>query len=146
MLHWLIVFGYVLLMFLSAGREESSAQFTAQLLKKWWPNLDPTELRQWVVFFRKGGHVLAYAILTLIAYFAAIRTKAVRKLALPLALALSLLVAILDERYQRRLPHRSGSWVDVLIDGIGMGVMGLGIWLATRKKINLEVSENVENE
>jgi len=66
--------------------------------------------------------------------------------ALPFALIFALAVAVLDEEYQRRLPYRSGTWSDVLIDGIGIGIVGLGIYLEVRKKKRFEVSEDVENE
>ncbi|NLJ79405.1 MAG: VanZ family protein [Firmicutes bacterium] len=146
MLHWLAVFAYVFLMFLSAGREESSARFTRHFLQKFWPGLSPAGLRLWVFWIRKAGHVLAYAFLTLITYFAARKTRMPESRALPFALIFALAVAVLDEEYQRRLPYRSGTWSDVLIDGIGIGIVGLGIYLEVRKKKRFEVSEDVENE
>jgi VanZ family protein len=69
-----------------------------------------------------------------------------RPIALPLAVVFAFLVAILDEGYQNRLLYRTGSVEDVLIDGLGIAVAALGLWIATRwSKQNKEVAEDVEN-
>lgn len=146
MVSWLIVLSYVLALFFCAGREESSAGFTAYLLSKLWPRLSPVQLAQGVVAVRKTGHVLAYALLTVIVYGAARQTRKLRPGALFFAVGLALTVAVLDERYQMGLPHRSGSWRDVLLDGIGIGMAWLGIWLGTKKRKGREVGNGVENE
>lgn len=148
LIQWAVVVFYLTAMFFYASHESSSASQTNKLLAKWFPWLSNGEIREYVVILRKTGHVLAYGVLTGIVYAAARKTKWLRNFALPFAMAFSLVVAIIDESYQRRLAYRTGSWWDVAIDGIGIGLVGLGIWLWSRmkQKTNREVLENVEDE
>ena len=148
LIQWVVVVLYIGAMFLYAGQEASSAGYTNQLLAKWFPWLSHSEIREYVVLVRKMGHVLAYGCLTLIVYSAARKTKRLQRLALPFAVIFSLLVAIMDESYQRRLVYRTGSWSDVLIDGMGIAIVVLILMLRSRMKRrrNEEVSEDVENE
>lgn len=138
---------YVFFVFFFTKQEESSARFTTELLAKWLPGLTSVQLAQWVYFIRKTGHILAYGVLTLLAHYAARRTKGTKNYALPLAVIFALLVAVLDERYQMRLPHRTGTSYDVYIDGIGIGIAAVGIWLSVRKKKkDMEVRKDVEDQ
>ncbi|HKM43044.1 MAG TPA: VanZ family protein [Limnochordia bacterium] len=137
---------YVLVMFLFASQEASSASYTNSFLARWLPHLSAAELRQLTLIARKAVHVLAYGVLTLIVYYAGRKTRKMRPIALPLAVVFAFLVAILDEGYQNRLLYRTGSVEDVLIDGLGIAVAALGLWIATRwSKQNKEVAEDVEN-
>ena len=133
-------------MFLFASQEASSASYTNSFLARWLPHLSAAELRQLTLIARKAVHVLAYGVLTLIVYYAGRKTRKMRPIALPLAVVFAFLVAILDEGYQNRLLYRTGSVEDVLIDGLGIAVAALGLWIATRwSKKNKEVAEDVEN-
>lgn len=133
-------------MFLFASQEASSASYTNSFLARWLPHLSAAELRQLTLIARKAVHVLAYGVLTLIVYYAGRKTRKMRPIALPLAVVFAFLVAILDEGYQNRLLYRTGSVEDVLIDGLGIAVAALGLWIATRwSKQNKEVAEDVEN-
>lgn len=146
MIQWAIVVVYVLAMFLFAGQESSSASYMGTLLARWLPHLSASELKQLVLWGRKIGHVLAYGVLTLIVYSAARKTQRLKRGALPVAMLLALIVAMADEGYQSRLDYRSGTFDDVLLDGLAIGVTALGLYL--KSKItgqHKEVAEDVEN-
>lgn len=146
MIQWAIVAVYVIAMFLFAGQEVSSASYTNKLLARWLPHLSNAEIKQLVVLARKAGHVLAYGVLTLIVYYAARRTKKLRRGALPFATLFAVAVALMDERYQSRLHYRTGSLNDVLIDALGIGIIALVLWLRQIvEKRHKEVAENVED-
>jgi VanZ family protein len=146
LIQWAIVGVYVLAMFLFAGQDASSAGYTSSLLARWLPHLSAAELRQLVFLARKAVHVVAYAVLTLIVYLAARRTKGLRRVALPFAGGFAFIVAMADEKYQSRLLHRTGTVNDVLIDALGIGVTVLGLWVMIRiKRQNKEVVEDVED-
>jgi VanZ family protein len=133
-------------MFLFASQEASSASYTNSFLARWLPHLSAAELRQLTLVGRKMVHVAAYGFLTLIVYYAGRKTRRMRPIALRLAVVFAFLVAILDEGYQSRLLYRTGSVEDVLIDGAGIAVAALGLWIATRwSKQSKEVAEDVEN-
>ncbi|HHT89449.1 MAG: VanZ family protein [Bacillota bacterium] len=148
LIQWAIVAVYVIAMFLFAGQEASSAGFSSTLLQRLWPHLTRSELRHWVLVLRKAGHFLAYAVLTLLVYYAARRTKKLQRAALPIAAAFAFLVAIADENYQSRLHYRTGTWQDVLIDGLGIALTVLGVFVCARirKKRKEVAKEDVENE
>ena len=121
-------------MFIFAGQEASSAGFTSTLLTRWLPHLSRAEIRQWVLTVRKAGHFFAYVLLTVLVYCAARKTRKLRRGALPFAVVFAFVVAMADENYQSRLPYRTGTWQDVLIDGMGIGLAVVGIWLSARMR------------
>ncbi len=147
MIQWAIVGLYVMTMFLFASQEASSANYTGTFLARLLPHLSGAELRQLVLVARKVGHVVAYGFLTLIVYYAARKTKGLRRGALPFAVVFALTVAMADEAYQNRLTHRTGAFGDVLIDGLGMTLTALGLWIHTRlRKKHKEVMDDAEDE
>jgi len=73
----------------------------------------------WDQLAKKGGHMLAYALLTLLWLRPLERQLPARRAAL-LACGISLLYAISDEYHQTFVPGRDGNGVDVMIDGVGM--------------------------
>lgn len=148
LLRWAIVVLYVAAMFVFAGNEISGATFTGRFLASWLPGASSAQIKRYVLIVRKLGHFSAYAILTLLVYWAAARTKKLRRATLPAAALLAFLVALADEGYQRFLVHRTGAWPDVLIDGAGIFVMAIGIMLQKRskEKTSLEVMEDVKDE
>lgn len=148
MLDWAVVGIYILAVFLFNRHDVSGAGYTAQLLARWFPQLSAAELRQYVWFLRKVGHVLAYGVLTYLVHRAALKTKGLRGRALLAAVLLALLVAGADESYQRRLQHRSGAWGDVAVDALGIAAAGSLLWLRARvrSKHKEVVEENAENE
>lgn len=73
----------------------------------------------WDVLVKKGGHLLAYAILAVLAKYAGLSNR--------VALVLALSYAISDELHQRLIPGRNGRPLDVMIDFVG-AVMGLAMY------------------
>lgn len=148
LIQWAFVLFYVGAIFLYAGQEASSAGATNKWMAKLLPWLNNAELRNYVLVYRKTVHVLAYGVLTFLVYLAARRTKFLRSKALPFAVLFSLFVAIADESYQRRLAYRTGSWHDVLIDIVGIGVVVLGILARNRfkRKVDADVEETLIDE
>lgn len=148
MIQWAVVAVYVLAMFLFAGQEASSASNTKIFLTRWLPHLSSSEIGQLVLVARKAGHLLAYGLLTLIVYFAARKTKKLHGAALLFAMAFAFVVALLDEGFQSRLQYRTGTINDVFLDGLGICLTGLGLWINARiKKRNKEVArEDGDNE
>ena len=136
MVHWLLVIAYAVSMFVFAGQQESSAAATAQFLARWLPHLKKAEIQQFVFWTRKVGHAAAYAVFTLLAFNALRVTSGLKRRALPLAVLSAFIVAVADETYQMRLSHRTGTWSDVLIDGIGIGLAAgcLHYWMIGRDK------------
>lgn len=148
LIQWAVVGLYVLIMFIFAGQEASSASHTGQFLSRWLPHLSAAEIREYVFMARKAVHVGAYGLLTLLAYWAARRTKKLKRVALPFSIVFAFIVAAGDEGYQSFLHHRTGTIEDVLIDGIGIGVVAAALFFIGRRdnKRNKEVAENVEDE
>jgi VanZ family protein len=103
---------------LSAANDSFSAGET----RSWLDRLFGRELPQFVnVAFRKGGHVVAYAILGALAW------RADRRL--PVVFSVVLLVAVTDEYRQGLTRMRQGSAGDVLLDAFGAA---LAVWALTR--------------
>jgi len=96
------------------------------------PNL-ATPWGPWDIIFRKIAHIAEYGILAFLfwrAIFYSIKTILSRTYAW--SGALSLLYAISDEFHQSFVPTRHSSIFDILIDGIGIGLMLY--FLMVRKK------------
>lgn len=80
----------------------------------------PSVPGRWDLLLKKTMHVAAYAILTWL-YFRALRgwwsdDARVRFAGVALAIA----YAVSDEYHQTYVPGRSGSWIDVVIDSVGV--------------------------
>jgi VanZ family protein len=73
----------------------------------------------WDQLVKKGGHMLAYALLTILWLRPLERRSPARRAAF-LACGISLLYAISDEYHQTFVPGRNGNGVDVMIDGVGI--------------------------
>lgn len=88
----------------------------------------------WDLIVKKGAHVLGYALLALLFWYA----LGFDKHRWYLALVLAVLYAISDEFHQSFIPGRHPSWVDALvIDGCG-AVFGLFAGWLVRKKSEKE--------
>lgn len=119
---WLPVFVWAAII-LSAANDSFSSGET----RGWLERLFGRELPEFVNFaFRKGGHVVVYAILGALAW------RADRRL--PVVFSIVLLVAVTDEYRQGLSPMRQGSGWDVLLDasGAALAVWALTWW--TRKR------------
>ena len=80
---------------------------------------------------KKGGHVLAYAILAVLAYRA---TGSHR-----VALLIAVLYALSDEAHQLFVAGRNGQMLDVLIDTVGavLGLWSYGVMTRPRSPKNI---------
>ena len=110
---WLPVILWAALI-LSAANDQFSDEQTAG----WLERLFGSAPRIVNVIVRKGGHVLAYAVLALLAWRA--RPRVV------VAILIVLAVAITDESMQAMTYTRDGSPYDVLLDACG-GVFALAL-------------------
>jgi len=77
----------------------------------------------------KGWHAAEFAILFVFTLIVVDRlTRSYRRRNVTLAVAFSLLFAVLDEYHQTFVPGRSGTWSDVAIDSLGATLAGLVAW------------------
>ncbi len=86
----------------------------------------PSAPGRWDLPLKKTMHAVAYGILTwlyLRAFRGHWRDDARVRLA---SVVLALVYAVSDEYHQTFVPGRSGSWVDVVIDGVG--IAGATLW------------------
>ena len=92
--------------------------------------LSPEAVEAIVIGFRKTVHLSFYAALAVTGLLSA-RERTAWPLAVALAWALA--HAVFDETRQMHVVGRSGSWWDVLLDCVGMGVgLGLLAWRSRR--------------
>lgn len=107
-------------------------------LMSWFPYLTPMEVEAWHAWFRKLGHLSAYAILYLLFFRAAHLHLTLRPLrTCLLALALTLGVAVTDETRQALVPARTGTPLDVGLDMVGAllaAVVIPGLWRPARRE------------
>ena len=99
--------------------------------------LDPVRFLTWHAVLRKTGHVIGYAVLSLLLFRAWQATLPVRThprwsiIWARTALTMTALVAALDEWHQSFIPSRTGNIRDVLLDsaaGLGAQII-LFLWL-----------------
>ena len=82
-----------------------------------------------VIFVRKSGHFLEFALLGLVSFLAMRSLLREVLFALPAALSLSFFTACADETIQAFSPGRASRFTDVLIDGAGALTGILLAWL-----------------
>jgi VanZ family protein len=84
---------------------------------------------------KKSAHATGYALLA-VSYARGLQASG-REPVIPLAWALAFLYALSDEFHQTLVPGRTGTFLDVLIDGSG-AVIGLSLWqlLQHRHQLN----------
>jgi VanZ family protein len=122
-----------------------SAHYTSQIL---YPllhflfGLDWERFHYWHFYIRKTGHVIGYAILSVLlfrAWRATLPTMDNSKWTLrwaTIALLGTALVASLDEWHQSFLPSRTGRWQDVVLDasaGLAAQIL-IFLWWKSRGK------------
>jgi len=99
--------------------------------------LDWEHFHQWHFYIRKGGHVVGYAILSILAFRAWRETFPARGNPrwtirwASIAVLMTVFVASLDEWHQSFIPSRTGRWQDVVLDtcaGIAAQVIILLWW------------------
>lgn len=100
-------------------------------------NLDPVRFLTWHAVLRKTGHVIGYAVLSLLLFRAWRATLPIRPdprwsiVWARVSFAMTALVASLDEWHQSFIPSRTGSVRDVVLDSTAaLGAqIGLFLWL-----------------
>lgn len=111
---------------------------------------DPVRFITWHFLIRKTGHVVGYAILSMLLFRAWHATIAVKNdprwsmVWARAALGMTALVASLDEWHQTFLPSRTGTIHDVVLDtaaGLGAQIL-LFLWLRGDKRGRPDTSES----
>ncbi len=133
---WLAVAACVsLILWLSSDSFSASATsgLLGRLLDLLIPDLDARTLASLHFLVRKSAHVAEYALLGVLAFRALWLSLGTRLLpAGALALGLVLAVAAVDESRQARSAVRTGSALDVALDGSG-GLAAVGLAVAHRR-------------
>lgn len=111
--------------------------------------VDPLHFEVWHFYIRKGGHVVGYAILSLLAFRAWRETFPAQGNPLwsmrwaSIAVLMTTFVASLDEWHQSFIPSRTGTPRDVVLDtcaGIAMqGILFLWLWRKPSRDARLPV-------
>jgi hypothetical protein len=105
---------------------------------------DEASLRRFAAFWGyswfaivKGWHAAEFAILFLLVFwiFDRLRPEASRR-NLAVAAILAALFAMSDEYHQTFVPGRGGTWKDVGIDCLGIGLAGALVWLRRTQWLN----------
>jgi VanZ family protein len=97
----------------------------------------PTQIEAMHGLVRKGGHLTEYAVLASLWYRAFARGRHLTsRSAAPIAFAISLVWAIVDETRQSFVPSRTASAIDVALDGIGASLTMLVALLGWRTVID----------
>jgi VanZ family protein len=99
------------------------------------PGSDIPGFGHWDEFFKKGGHMLGYALLACAVYHALSNSKSGIKLQFILVLCIIALYAASDEFHQRFTPGRSPSFRDVGIDVTG-GLIGIAVMRFLQRHIS----------
>lgn len=90
------------------------------------PSDEIPKVEGWDVLLKKGGHMVAYAMLTVL-LLRALETQTPTRKAAWLAVGIAVLYAITDEYHQTFVPGRKGTGIDVLVDAAG-ALVGLRVW------------------
>lgn len=110
--------------------------------------IDPVRFLTWHVVIRKTGHVVGYAVLSLLlfrAWRATISVPGNPRWSIAwarVALAMTALVASLDEWHQSFIPSRTGNVRDVLLDttaGLGAQIV-LFLWMRRNRNVESPAS------
>lgn len=99
------------------------------------PGSDIPGFGHWDEFFKKGGHMLGYALLASAVYHALSNSRSSIKLQFVLVLCIVALYAASDEFHQRFTPGRSPSFRDVGIDVAG-GLIGVAVMRFLQSRIS----------
>jgi len=87
------------------------------------PNLSTNLIFIWDFLLRKAAHMAEYFVLTYLLIKALENHKVGFKRLLQLALGLSVLAAVFDEWHQSFVIGRHSSFIDVIIDSFGAGLV-----------------------
>jgi VanZ family protein len=103
------------------------------------PGSDIPGFGRWDAFFKKGGHMLGYALLASAVYHALNNSKPDIKRRLILVLCIVALYAASDEFHQRFTPGRTASSRDVGIDIAG-GLIGIAVLRFVQRRISKQAT------
>ena len=135
---WLIVIAIESTAMLSSG---NTSRILYPLLHFLF-GMDAEHFEVWHFLIRKGGHVVGYAILSILAFrawretFPAAANVLWRIRWASIAVLMTVFVASLDEWHQSFIPSRTGRWQDVVLDscaGIAAQLL-LFFWLKSFPK------------
>ncbi len=90
------------------------------------PSDEIPKVEGWDVLLKKGGHMVAYAVLAVL-LLRALETHTRTRKAAWLAVGIAVLYAITDEYHQTFVPGRKGTGIDMLVDAAG-ALAGLRVW------------------
>jgi VanZ family protein len=100
------------------------------------PGSDIPGFGDWDEFYKKGGHMLGYALLATALYHALNNNRrSIKQKCIPV-LCLVALYAASDEFHQRFTPGRTASFRDVGIDVTG-GLMGIAVIRFLQRRISI---------
>ena len=99
------------------------------------PGSDIPGFGRWDEFFKKGGHMLGYALLATASYHAMNSSNRSIKQKFILVLCIVALYAASDEFHQRFTPGRTASFRDVGIDVAG-GLIGVTVMRFAQRRIS----------
>jgi VanZ family protein len=113
---------------------EHTSRFIGPFLRWFVPDIAPATIVSIQLFVRKCAHLTVYAILGALLYRALRQTTPGLRSAAAIAFMIAVAYAVLDEFHQSFVTSRTGSAVDVAIDGIG-ALIGLLLYsaIANRK-------------
>lgn len=141
LIYWLPLLVWMGVIFTASSDAQSahhSSIYFEPLIRWLFPQMAQAHIEQLHYDFRKGCHMMEFAILTILAW-RAIRQperndqRKWRWDEAGLALGITLLYAASDELHQVFIPSRTGQISDVVVDVIG-GAIGLTLlWLAGKK-------------
>jgi hypothetical protein len=103
---------------------------------------DEATFQRFVVFWRyswfaivKGWHAVEFALLFSLIWLLPRRFARLKpEWNLGIAAAFCALFAISDEYHQTFVPRRGGTWTDVAIDGVGIGIAALLAWICDARR------------
>jgi len=112
-----------LVLFVS-GQDGPASHIFNQTIIRWYESLfgevSQVTNQSLTFWIRKTGHVVQYFTITLVLFFALQKFNISRLYAIGFSYIGAFALAGLDEWRQVGLPQRTGSFQDVLIDGIGI--------------------------
>jgi VanZ family protein len=133
-LAWL---GLIVIQSTSALSSQNTSRLLYPLLHSLF-GLDPLHFLSWHFFLRKSGHVVGYAVLSLLlfrSWRATLPIPAAPRWSMvwaTIAVFMTALVASLDEWHQSFLPSRTGTIRDVVLDGTAALAAQVLLFLALR--------------
>lgn len=109
------------------GSMSNTESLLIPFIKFFDPEISKRDLILTLIMIRKGAHLIAYATLSTLWFYALNQGKKWSWRSAGMALGISMCYAGLDELHQTFIKSRTGVLSDVGIDSFG-ALLGLGIW------------------